>query len=53
MDGGLFQAKRLTDRAGTDYGYVGDIMDVDPAPVIDVLRRDTFRRFDRCTGHRR
>ncbi|MFR4414714.1 MAG: hypothetical protein ACLT4C_05300 [Butyricicoccus sp.] len=29
MDGGLFQAKRLTDRAGTDYGYVGDIMDVD------------------------
>ena len=32
MDGGLFQAKRLTDRSGTDYGYVGDIMDVDPAP---------------------
>ena len=39
MDGGLFQAKRLTDRAGTDYGYVGDIVDVDPAPVIDVLRQ--------------
>ena len=39
MDGGLFQAKRLTDRAGTDYGYVGDIMDVDPAPVIDVLQQ--------------
>ena len=33
MDGGL------TDRAGTDYGYVGDIMDVDPAPVIDVLQQ--------------
>ena len=27
MDGGLFQAKRLTDRSGTDYGYVGDIVD--------------------------
>ena len=39
MDGGLFQAKRLTDRSGTDYGYVGDIMDVDPAPVIDVLQQ--------------
>ncbi|MDO5142674.1 MAG: acetylglutamate kinase [Eubacteriales bacterium] len=37
MDGGLFQAKRLTDRMGTDYGYVGDIVDVDPAPVIDML----------------
>lgn len=37
MDGGLFQAKRLTDRTGTDYGYVGDIVDVDPSPVIDVL----------------
>ncbi len=37
MDGGLFQAKRMADRAGTDYGYVGDIVDVDPAPVIDML----------------
>ena len=39
MDGGLFQAKRLTDRVGTDYGYVGEIVDVDPAPVIDVLEQ--------------
>ncbi|HJC13452.1 MAG TPA: acetylglutamate kinase [Candidatus Agathobaculum intestinigallinarum] len=39
MDGGLFQAKRLTDRTGTDYGYVGDIVDVDPSPVIDVLEQ--------------
>ncbi len=39
MDGGLFQAKRLTDRTGTDYGYVGDIVDVNPAPVIDVLEQ--------------
>lgn len=37
MDGGLLQAKRLTDRVGTDYGYVGEIVDVDPSPVIDVL----------------
>ena len=39
MDGGMFQAKRLTDRTGTDYGYVGDIADVNPAPVIDVLEK--------------
>ena len=39
MDGGLFQARRLTDRTGTDYGYVGDIVDVDPSPVIDVLEQ--------------
>lgn len=37
MDGGLLQAKRLTDRVGTDYGYVGEIVDVDPSPVVDVL----------------
>ena len=39
MDGRMFQAKRLTDRTGTDYGYVGDIVDVDPSPVIDVLEQ--------------
>ena len=39
MDGGLFQAKRLTDRTGTDYGYVGDIVDVDPSPVIAMLEQ--------------
>lgn len=39
MDGGMFQAKRLSDRTGTDYGYVGDIVDVNPAPVIDVLEQ--------------
>lgn len=39
MDGGLFQAKKLSDRAGTDYGYVGEIIDVNPAPVIDVLEK--------------
>ena len=39
MDGGLFQARRLTDRIGTDYGYVGEIVDVDPSPVVDVLQQ--------------
>lgn len=39
MDGGLFQAKRLTDEEGTDYGYVGDIVDVNPQPVIDTLEK--------------
>ena len=38
MDGGLFQAKRLTDAAGTDYGYVGDLIEVNPQPVIDTLK---------------
>lgn len=38
MDGGLFQAKRLTDEAGTDYGYVGDLVEVNPQPVIDTLK---------------
>ena len=37
MDGGLFQAKRLTDRSGTDYGYVGDIVKVNPKLVNDML----------------
>ena len=39
MDGGMFRAKRLTDDDGTDYGYVGDIVEVNPQPVIDVLNR--------------
>jgi acetylglutamate kinase len=39
MDGGLFQAKRLTDREGTDFGYVGEIVEVNPNPVIDVLEK--------------
>lgn len=39
MDGGLFQAKRHTDRDGTDYGYVGEIVDVNCEPVLDVLEQ--------------
>ena len=37
MDGGLFSAKQLTDEDGTDYGYVGEITEVNPAPVTDLL----------------
>ena len=40
MDGGLFQAKRMTDHEGTDYGYVGDIVEVNPSAVVDVLSRE-------------
>lgn len=39
MDGGMFQAKRLTDAEQTDYGYVGEIVGVNPSPVIDVLEK--------------
>lgn len=39
MDGGLFQAKRLTDADKTDYGYVGEITDVNPEAVMDVLEK--------------
>ncbi len=39
MDGGMFRAKRHSDNKGTDYGYVGDIVEVNPAPVIDVLSK--------------
>ena len=38
MDGGLFQARRMTDEDGTDYGYVGDLVEVNPRPVIDTLK---------------
>ncbi len=37
MDGGLFQAKRLCDEDGTDYGYVGEIVHVNPKPIEDML----------------
>lgn len=37
MDGGLFQAVRKKDPDGTDYGYVGEIVKVNPEPVIDML----------------
>ena len=37
MDGGLFQAVRKKDPDGTDYGYVGEIVKVNPEPVMDML----------------
>ncbi|MCI6926141.1 acetylglutamate kinase [Butyricicoccus porcorum] len=37
MDGGLFQAVRKIDADGTDYGYVGNIVKVNPEPVVDML----------------
>ena len=37
MDGGLFKAVRLVDPDGTEYGYVGDIKEVNTKIVLDVL----------------
>lgn len=37
MDGGLFKAVRLVDLDGTEYGYVGDIKEVNTKIVLDVL----------------
>lgn len=39
MDGGgLFKAKRLLED-GVDYGYVGDVIDVDPTIVADTIEK--------------
>lgn len=37
MDGGLFKAAQLVDPDGTEYGYVGDIKEVNEKVVLDVL----------------
>lgn len=37
MDGGLFKATQLVDPDGTEYGYVGDIQEVNEKVVLDVL----------------
>ena len=39
MDGGLFRAVQMTDLEGTDYGYVGEVAQVNPAIVQDVIER--------------
>ncbi len=39
MDGGLFKAIKRTDANNTDYGYVGDIQEVNPQIVLDVIDR--------------
>ena len=54
MDGGMFQAKRLTDRTGTDYGYVGDIVEVNPAAGDRYAGKGLYSgRLDRRAGDRR
>ena len=37
MDGGLFKAIRLVDPDGTEYGYVGEVKEVNEKVVLDVL----------------
>ena len=37
MDGGLFKAVRFRDPDGTDYGYVGEITEVNEKLVLDML----------------
>lgn len=39
LDGGLLKAEKLTDVDRTDYGYVGNIVSVDPEPVIMALEK--------------
>ena len=37
MDGGLFKAIKIVDPDGTEYGYVGDVKEVNEKVVLDVL----------------
>lgn len=39
MDGGLFEAVRLVDPDGTEYGYVGNIVKTNPQIVLDMLEK--------------
>ena len=39
MDGGLFEAVKLNDPDGTEYGYVGDIVRINPQIVLDMLEK--------------
>lgn len=39
MDGGLFEAVKLVDPDGTEYGYVGDIVKTNPQIVLDTLEK--------------
>ena len=43
MDGGLFKAVRLRDPDGTDYGYVGEITEVNENWCWICWRRDSSR----------
>lgn len=39
MDGSLFQAVKLKDEDGTEYGFVGDIQTVNEKIVVDMLEK--------------
>lgn len=39
IDGGMIKAEKLSDEK-FDYGYVGEIVSVDPAPIIKVMEED-------------
>ena len=39
IDGGMLKAEKLSDEK-FDYGYVGEIVSVDPAPIIKVMEED-------------
>jgi acetylglutamate kinase len=39
MDGALFEAEPFSDDLGTDYGYVGSIVKVNPQIVLDILEK--------------
>ena len=39
LDSGIIKAKKLVE-GGTDYGYVGEITDINIQPVIDLLEKD-------------
>lgn len=39
MDGGLFEAVKLKDPDGTEYGFVGDVINVHEQIVLDMLEK--------------
>lgn len=39
LDGGILKAEKLTDIDKTDYGYVGSIVSVEPAPLVMALEK--------------
>lgn len=39
MDGGFFEAEKLVDPDGTDYGYVGNVVKLNPQIVLDMLEK--------------
>ena len=47
MDGGLFRAVRKVDEDGTDYGLVGEITEVHPKIITDMLEQGFCRQLDR------